>query len=47
MLVVGEKERQAGAVAVRQHKKGDLGQLKNEEFLDKARKEITEKTIQN
>ncbi|MEK7251571.1 MAG: threonine--tRNA ligase, partial [Bacteroidota bacterium] len=28
MLVVGEKERQADAVAVRQHKKGDVGQMK-------------------
>jgi len=47
MLVVGEKERQAAAVAVRQHKKGDVGQMKREEFLAKAKKEIAEKVISN
>lgn len=45
MLVVGEKERIAGAVAVRQHKKGDMGQMQRQEFLEKAKKEIAEKLI--
>jgi threonyl-tRNA synthetase len=45
MLVVGEKERIAGAVAVRQHKKGDMGQMHRQEFLEKAKKEIAEKFI--
>lgn len=45
MLVVGEKERSAGAVAVRRHKKGDVGQMPRLEFLEKVKKEIAEKTI--
>jgi threonyl-tRNA synthetase len=43
MLVVGEKERAADAVAVRQHKKGDIGQMKRNEFLIKAKQEIAAK----
>ncbi|NUN70354.1 MAG: threonine--tRNA ligase [Bacteroidetes bacterium] len=35
MLVVGEKERAAGSVSVRQHKKGDLGVLTVEEAVRK------------
>ena len=35
MLVLGEKERSAGAVAVRQHTKGDRGQRNAREFLAK------------
>lgn len=34
MLVVGEKDRDAGTVAVRQHKKGDLGAMTMPAFLD-------------
>jgi threonyl-tRNA synthetase len=45
MLVVGEKERDAGTVAVRRHKKGDLGTTKLEEFTATLVKEIHEKTI--
>jgi threonyl-tRNA synthetase len=44
MLVVGDKERQAEAVAVRQHKKGDLGQMSRVAFLNKAVTEIADKT---
>ncbi len=44
MLVVGEKERVAEAVAVRQHKKGDIGQMSRTEFLKKALSEIADKT---
>ena len=32
MLVVGEKEKVGGLVSVRQHKKGDQGTVKREEF---------------
>jgi len=32
MLVVGEKEKSGGLVSVRQHKKGDQGAVKREEF---------------
>ncbi|HET6273834.1 MAG TPA: threonine--tRNA ligase [Bacteroidota bacterium] len=45
MLVVGEKERDAGSVAVRRHKKGDLGTMNLEEFSAALIKEIVEKTI--
>ncbi len=45
MLVVGEKERQADTVAVRRHKKGDLGQIRKEVFLEFIKKEIAEKWI--
>ena len=32
MIVVGEKEKVGGLVSVRQHKKGDQGTVKREEF---------------
>lgn len=35
MLVVGEKERQAQSVSVRQHRKGDIGTLSLDEILKK------------
>lgn len=43
LLVVGDKEIQAGAVAVRQRGKGDIGQIKIEEFTRKIKKEIEKK----
>jgi threonyl-tRNA synthetase len=43
MLVVGEKERETESVAVRQHKKGDLGPMPRGECITKLRKEIEEK----
>lgn len=45
MLVVGDKEQQANAVSIRQHKKGDIGQMKREDFLAKAKQEIADKVI--
>lgn len=45
MLVVGEKEKQANAVSVRQHKKGDLGSQQLKEFITKINSEILEKKI--
>jgi threonyl-tRNA synthetase len=45
MLVVGEKEAANGTVSVRQHKKGDLGPLKREEFLLKALEAIRRKSL--
>jgi threonyl-tRNA synthetase len=45
MLVVGEKERLAEAVAVRQHKKGDLGAMPRAEFIARASREISEKLL--
>ena len=43
LLVFGDKEFQASAVAVRQRGKGDLGQMKVKEFIKKIRKEIETK----
>jgi len=43
VLVVGEKEVKAKAVAVRQRGKGDVGQIKIEEFIEKITKEIESK----
>ena len=45
MLVVGEKEKQANAVAVRQHKKGDLGSRNVDEFLKNIIEEIQLKKL--
>jgi len=43
MLIVGEKEIEAGAVAVRSRKNGDLGQVSKEDFINNITKEIREK----
>ena len=43
MLVVGDKEIEANAVAVRSRKEGDLGQVNKEEFLERMQKEIENK----
>src|SRR6184192_4516276 len=40
MLVVGDKEQEAGRVAVRRHREGDIGDMAVDEFLAKARGEI-------
>ena len=45
MLVVGDKEVASGTVAVRQHKKGDLGAMKQEEFLAKVLEGIRRKSL--
>ena len=43
MLIIGDKEVKAGAVAVRTRKGEDLGQIKAEDFLVRIKKEIEEK----
>ncbi|MBI2900768.1 MAG: threonine--tRNA ligase [Planctomycetes bacterium] len=40
MLVVGAREREAGTVAVRDRKKGDLGPVRADDFLVNLRREI-------
>ncbi len=45
MLVVGEKERQAGTIAVRRHKRGDVGQIEKGVFLEFMKREIAQKWI--
>jgi len=43
MLVVGDQERDAGAVAVRRHREGDQGALPVQEFAAKLRREIADR----
>ncbi|HXX63483.1 MAG TPA: threonine--tRNA ligase [Bacteroidota bacterium] len=45
MLIVGEKERQADAVALRQHRKGDLGPMGREALKAKLKKEIADRAF--
>jgi threonyl-tRNA synthetase len=40
MLIVGDKEQEAGRVAVRRHREGDLGDMSVEDFISRARGEI-------
>ncbi len=47
MLIIGDKEVKAGAIAVRTRKGEDMGQMKAETFLEKIKKEIEEKAIYN
>ena len=44
MLVVGEKEMEAGQVAVRRRDKGDMGAISADEFIATVCKEIEDKT---
>lgn len=43
MVILGDKEVEAGVVAVRQRGVGDIGTMQKEEFFDKLDKEIKEK----
>jgi threonyl-tRNA synthetase len=45
MLVVGEKEKAGGLVSVRQHKKGDQGTMKLEEFKNQIINKIKTRTL--
>jgi threonyl-tRNA synthetase len=45
MLILGEKEKTAGNITVRQHKIGDVGSMDLKEFIDKLTLEIRDKTI--
>ncbi|KEI95746.1 threonyl-tRNA synthetase [Clostridium botulinum A2B7 92] len=44
MLILGDKEVEAGKVAVRSRKDGDLGAISLEEFIEKIKNEINVKT---
>jgi len=44
LLIVGDKEISSGGVSVRQRTKGDAGQVQTDEFIEKIKKEIKEKT---
>ncbi|MFZ0455445.1 MAG: threonine--tRNA ligase [Ignavibacteriaceae bacterium] len=43
MLILGEKEQNAGNISVRKHKKGDIGSLSLSEFIDNIKDEIKNK----
>jgi threonyl-tRNA synthetase len=45
LLVIGEKELEAGKVAVRQRGKGDLGQMDLSDFLAQLKETITSKSL--
>jgi len=45
MLVLGEKEQQAGVVAVRHRTEGDKGQVSVEAFIEKAKGEVAGKVL--
>ncbi len=44
MLVLGDKEKESGTVAVRNRKKGDLGVMSVEDLLAKLQKEVDDKS---
>jgi len=43
LLVVGDKEMKNKTIRIRQRKRGDIGEMKTEKFLEQIKKEITEK----
>jgi threonyl-tRNA synthetase len=43
MLVIGEREAEAGLVSVRSRKDGDIGAMTLDDFIAKALKEVAEK----
>ena len=43
MLIVGEKEQDAGSVSVRRHKKGDIGSFNFSEFITNIKEEVSGK----
>jgi threonyl-tRNA synthetase len=45
MLVIGDKERQNGTVAVRKHKHGDQGAVERAAFISSLQKAIAAKTL--
>lgn len=45
MLVIGDKEMEADAVAVRSRSKGDLGAVSIEEFIKQANEEVKSKSV--
>lgn len=47
MIVIGEKEKQQQTLSIRKHKKGDLGSLTIEQFLEYIKDEINNKKLHN
>ena len=44
MLIVGDKEKEAGTVSLRARKEGDIGAIKIEEFIKRIKEEIKNRT---
>ncbi|MBL8193183.1 MAG: threonine--tRNA ligase, partial [Blastocatellia bacterium] len=47
MLVIGDREAQANQVAVRERGRGDIGAISIDEFISRASKLITSRTLTN
>jgi threonyl-tRNA synthetase len=45
MLIIGDKEKEAGTVSLRARKEGDIGPVKIEDFIARIKEEINKKTI--
>ena len=45
MLIIGDKEKEAGTVSLRARKEGDLGAVKIEEFVERIKEEINNRQI--
>lgn len=45
MIILGDKEKEAGLIAVRGRKAGDLGAMPYDAFLERIKKEIDEKVV--
>ncbi len=43
MLIIGDKEKEAGTVSLRARKDGDTGAIKIEGFINRIKDEITNK----
>ena len=43
LLIIGDKEEKNKSISVRERKKGDIGEMKIDEFIEKIEKEIKEK----
>jgi len=44
MVVIGEKEMESGMLSIREHKKGDAGKIELNEFVEKIKLSILQKT---
>jgi threonyl-tRNA synthetase len=45
ILVVGDKEKKANTVRVRQRQKGDLGEMKIDNFIEKIKMDIEHRSL--
>ncbi len=45
MLIIGDKEMENDAIAIRSRKEGDLGQMTVDSFINKIINEVNEKVL--